>query len=160
VLDGQGFMWWPFRYHVWEYIHEQAWPPYFLQFRDIQELSLSNLTILDPPMITIGTCSCRDVSIHHLNISASWLTPAEFYDPRSRSPTFGQWRARPPITAGGIGKNGTCGSPGLRGGRAWADRPLERRCEPPNTGARAFLSFCAAELTKVCLYVTLVLVTQ
>ena len=33
MLDGQGFMWWPFRYHVAEYIHSQNFPPYFLEFK-------------------------------------------------------------------------------------------------------------------------------
>jgi len=36
TLDGQGFMWWPMRYHVYEYINEQAWPPYFLTFSSVQ----------------------------------------------------------------------------------------------------------------------------
>ena len=132
MLDGQGFMWWPFRYHVTEYIHAQKYPPFFLEFTNIKGLQVANITILDPPMITLQTCACWHVDLHHLNISASWLTPAEFYSP-AHSPTFAQWRAVAPVTAAGTGQNGTCGSPGMRGGRVWADRPDDPRCEPANT---------------------------
>ena len=108
MLDGQGFMWWPFRYHVAEYIKAQSWPPYFVTSSNVQGLEVADLTILDPPMITLQTCACWHVGLHHLNISASWLTPAEFYSP-DHSPTFGQWRATAPVTAAGAGQNGTCG---------------------------------------------------
>ena len=132
TIDGQGFMWWPFFYHVYEFMTREHWPPYFLQFSSVQNLELFNLTILDPPMITIQTCSCSHVHMHHINISASWLTPDEFYSPQ-HSPKFGEWRRTAPVTSGGTGKNGTCGSPGLVGGRIWADRPHDPRCEPVNT---------------------------
>ena len=129
TIDGQGYMWWPFRYHVYEYINEKAWPPYFMSFSDIQGLQLVNMTILNPPMITIQTGACMNVRMQHLNITAAWLTPQEFYDPVARSPIFAKWQKTAPITAGGVGKNGTCGG----GGRVWADRPEQRLCEPANT---------------------------
>ena len=132
MIDGQGFMWWPFFYHVHEFMTREHWPPYFLTFSNVQDLELFNLTILDPPMITIQTCSCSHVRMHHINISASWLTPDEFYSP-GHSPKFGEWRRTAPVTPGGVGKNGTCGSPGLIGGRVWADKPNDPRCEPVNT---------------------------
>ena len=67
--------------------------------------------------------------MQHLNITAAWLTPEEFYDAAARSPIFAEWQKTAPITAGGVGQNGTCGG----GGRVWADRPSQRLCEPPNT---------------------------
>ena len=129
TVDGQGFMWWPFRYHVWEYINEKLWPPYFMTFTNIIGLEMSNLTLLNPPMITVQTCSCKGVRMHHLNLTAAWLTPQEFYDPVARSPKFAEWERTAPVTVGGVGQNGTCGG----GGRVWADRPEQHLCEPPNT---------------------------
>lgn len=129
LLDGQGFMWWPFRYHVREYIDGQRWPPYFVQIGATEGLTVSNVTILDPPMITIETCGTQHAVFEHLNITASWLTPSEFYDPVARSPAFAAWRAVAPVSPAGVGKNGTCGG----GGRVWHDRPDDPRCEPPNT---------------------------
>ena len=133
LLDGQGFMWWPFRYHVREHIDGTHWPPYFVDLKQISGLAVSNLTFLDPPMITMQTCGTNDARFGHLNISASWLTPDEFYNP-AHSPRFAEWRHAAPISpSGGVGQSGTCGSPGLTGGRVWADRPHDPRCEPPNT---------------------------
>jgi len=80
-------------------------------------------------MITVQTAGCKGVRMHHLNITAAWLTPQEFYDPVARSPAFADWEKVAPVTAGGVGKNGTCGS----GGTQWADRPEQRLCEPANT---------------------------
>ena len=85
--------------------------------------------MLNPPMITVQTAGCKGVRMHHLNITAAWLTPQEFYDPVARSPAFADWEKVAPVTAGGVGKNGTCGS----GGTQWADRPEQRLCEPANT---------------------------
>ncbi len=138
TIDGQGYMWWPFRYHVYEYINEKAWPPYFMTFSDIQGLQLVNITILNPPMITIQTGACKNVRMQHLNITAAWLTPQEFYDPVARSPIFAEWQKTAPVTAGGVGKNGTCGG----GGRVWADRPEQRLCEPANTDGIGKLAQC------------------
>ena len=76
----------PFRYHVAEYISTARYPPYFVTFAAIKGLTVTNLTLLDPPMITIETCGTDSVVFSHLNISASWLTPGEFYDPKARSP--------------------------------------------------------------------------
>ena len=84
-------------------------------------------------MIAVQTCGTDDVTMSHMNISASWLTPDEFYDPVSHGTKIASWRFRAPVTAGGVGANGTCGSPGMDGGRVWHDKPNDPRCEPPNT---------------------------
>ena len=71
VLDGQGFMWWPFRYHVAEYISAEKYPPYFVTLSAIDRLAVTNVTFLDPPMITLQTCGTRNAVFAHLNITAS-----------------------------------------------------------------------------------------
>ena len=52
------------------------YPPYFLTFTNMVGLEVSDLTFLNPPMITVQTCSCDTVRMHHLNITP---TPGNFY---------------------------------------------------------------------------------
>lgn len=133
VAPRQGYMWWPFRYHVYEWIHGAQWAPYLIVFSGIQGLTMTNITLLDPPMIAVQTCGTDRVTMSHLNISASWLKPDEFYNPARLGDKIASWRFTAPVTAGGVGLNGTCGSKGMEGGRVWHDKPDDPRCEPPNT---------------------------
>ena len=133
VVDGAGYMWWPFLYHVAEYMHGQRGRPYMFGVSSVHGWTIRNLTILNPPMIAFnGPCGCQVVEMSHLNITAAWLKPEEFYS-TNHSPIFAQWRRVAPVSAGGqVGSNGTCGHE--RGGsRIWADRPHDNLCEPANT---------------------------
>lgn len=129
VIDGRGWMWWPFGYHVWEFCcappSESRCPPYMATIEYVDGLVVANLTFLDPPMITInGPAGCTDAELYGLNITASWLPPEDFYSPQ-RSPHFERWRKKAPVSGGNAsrtGRNGTCA---LR-----FDPPL---CEPLNT---------------------------
>ena len=105
------------------------YPPYFLTFTNMVGLEVSDLTFLNPPMITVQTCSCDIVHMHHLNITAGWLTPTEFY---SHSANFSRWRAIAPVTAGGVGKNGSCG--GGRQTPGWSNEVLCEPRKPVRTG--------------------------
>lgn len=129
MIDGAGYMWWPFAYHV----RPQVGRPYLFGVSSIRGWTISNLTVLNPPAITFnGPCGCQDVEMAHLNITAAWLTPEEFYSP-DHSPIFGQWRRKAPVSAKGVvGFNGTCAHE--RGGsRIWQDQPELNLCEPANT---------------------------
>jgi polygalacturonase len=111
VFDGSGFMWWPLVYHVWEYCcdtsGESRWGPYFTTVTNIDGLRITNITLVNPPMITFdGPAACTDVEMSWINITAPWQTPEDFY---SRSPTFAEWRETAPISKGNKSRIGRAG---------------------------------------------------
>jgi hypothetical protein len=129
IVDGQGFMHWPYVYHY----RGKHGRPYMFAVHGIDQLVIEDLTLLNPPMITFnGPCGCNDVVMRHLNLTAAWLLPDEFYNPK-HSPLFPQWRhTAPTFSDGAPTMNGTCGHE--RGGsRIWADEPTKNYCEPANT---------------------------
>ena len=100
TVDGQGFMHWPYVYHY----RGPHGRPYMFEVHGIDRLEISHLTFLNPPMMTFnGPCGCNDVEMHHLNLTAAWMKPSEFYDPE-HSPLFPLWRRQAPVWSDGFSR--------------------------------------------------------